>query len=97
MLDVKVVLPLATIFAIQALMTMAAYGISVIIPDAADDIGIPAKLVGYLSGTLYLSAMITGPLTSTLVRRFGPTRLFQILITLTACGALAPPAPPASP
>jgi MFS family permease len=89
MLNLAVLVPLGTIFLVQSLLTMAAYGISVIIPDAAADIGIRPELVGLLSGTLYLFAMVSGPLTAPLLRRFGPTRLFQLLVGMMGLGALA--------
>ena len=81
--------PLATIFVIQALMTMASYSLAVIIPDAAGDIGLSPDAVGYLTGAMFLTAMLTGPATPVLIRMLGATRVFQWLIALIAFAAFA--------
>jgi len=89
MFNLTVALPLGTIFLMQALMTMAAYGIAVIAPDAAEDMGLSADAVGFLTGTLYLTAMVTGPFTPALMRRLGATKVFQLLVVLVALGAVS--------
>ncbi|MCB1743746.1 MAG: MFS transporter [Gammaproteobacteria bacterium] len=78
--------PLATIFVIQSLMTMSAYGISTIAPIAALDIGLQPESIGFLSSTLYLCAMLVGLATQSLVDRFGPTRTFQLLLAGIGAG-----------
>ena len=62
MFNLAVGLPLGTIFLIQVQMTMATYGIAVIAPDAAPDMGLSAEAVGFLTGIVYFAAMVTGPL-----------------------------------
>jgi len=81
--------PLTTIFVVQALMTMASYGLAVIIPDAAGDIGLSPAAVGYLTGSMFLAAMLTGPATPFLIRAIGATRVFQWLVALIAFAAFA--------
>lgn len=70
-------------------MTMASYSLAVIIPDAADDIGLSPDSVGFLSGAMFFTAMVTGPLTPFLMRSLGSTRVFQLLLALVALGAFA--------
>ena len=89
MFNLAVGLPLGTIFLIQVQMTMATYGIAVIAPDAAPDMGLSAEAVGFLTGIVYFAAMVTGPLTPALIRRLGATRVFQLLVALVGLGALA--------
>lgn len=84
-----VVRPLITIFMAQALMTSAPYGISVLAPDAAADLGLSPNSVGFLASTVYLLAMISGLGSQTAIARWGPTRTFQGLLALTAFGCLS--------
>jgi len=84
-----VALPLITIFLAQALITTASYGISVIAPDAATDLGLTPNSVGFLASTVYLVAMFTGLGSQLAIQRWGPTRTFQSLIACTAFGCLS--------
>ena len=84
-----VVRPLITIFMAQALMTSAPYGISVLAPDAAADLGLSPNSVGFLASTVYLLAMISGLGSQTAIARWGPTRTFQGLLAFTALGCLS--------
>lgn len=85
----SVALPLTTIFMAQALMTSSAYGISVIAPDAAADLGLDPNSVGFLAATLYLLAMLSGLGSQAVIQRVGPTRTFQWLLALSALGCLS--------
>ena len=84
-----VALPLTTIFMAQALMTSVAYGIAVIAPVAAPDLGLNPNSVGFLASTVYLLAMLTGLGSQAAIQRWGPTRTFQYLIACTAFGCLS--------
>jgi len=84
-----VVLPLITIFLAQALITSASYGISVIAPDAAPDLGLNPNSVGFLASTVYLVAMFTGLGSQLAIQRWGPTRTFQSLMACMAFGCLS--------
>jgi len=89
-LDLRpVFLPLVTIFLAQALITSASYGISVIVPDAAPDLGLNPDSVGFLASTVYLVAMFVGLGSHTAIQCWGPTRTFQALMACTAFGCLS--------
>ena len=79
-------LPLIAILAMQSVITMASYGIPVIAPDAAEDLGMAREHVGFLVSTIYLVAMFTGLTAGVWVARFGPTRLFQALLASVVAG-----------
>ncbi|MBT6275472.1 MAG: MFS transporter [Chromatiales bacterium] len=81
-------MPLVTITAIQGVLTMGAYSISVVIPDAAPDLGIAAESVGYLVAGMYLTAMLVGLGSGQLIAAYGVTRVFQVLLALVGLGAL---------
>ena len=71
----------------QAVLTMGAYAMPVIIPIAAIDLGIDPKAVGFFVSGVYVCAMTLGLASGSLVSRLGPTRLFQLLLALVAAGA----------
>ncbi|MEM7407336.1 MAG: MFS transporter [Pseudomonadota bacterium] len=79
--------PLATIFACQAVLTMGAYSLPVIIPIAAPDLDVEPESVGFLVAVLYASAMMVGLTSGELLARLGPTRVFQLLLVLVGLGA----------
>ena len=51
----RVLLPLSAIILMQSTIVMSSYGITVVVPDAAGDIGIPPEWVGYLLAVVYAS------------------------------------------
>jgi predicted MFS family arabinose efflux permease len=82
----SVVTPLVAILAMQSVITMGGYGIPVIAPDAAADLGMTPESVGFLVSTIYLVGMVTGLGTGVLVARMGATRLFQLLLVCVGSG-----------
>ena len=88
LLSRQVVRPLTTIFAIQTLLTTAAYTLPVVIPSAAPDIGIYPDAVGFFVAGIYGTAMVVGLISGELLTRLGPTRVFQLLLLLAGAGAL---------
>ncbi|MCP5150643.1 MAG: MFS transporter [Ectothiorhodospiraceae bacterium] len=86
LLDSGALRALGAILVMHSVVTMAGYSIPVIAPQAAADIGIRPESVGFLVATLYVVAMVTGLLSGMLVDRFGPTRLFQVLLLAVAAG-----------
>jgi predicted MFS family arabinose efflux permease len=81
--------PLAAIFAMQSALTMGAYAFPVVIPVAALDLGIAPESVGFFVATIYIVAMLVGLYSGRVLVQLGPTRLFQVLLGLSAAGALA--------
>ena len=81
--------PLGAIFLIQAILTMASYGISVIAPDAAADLGLDPDAVGYLASSVYFTGMLSGLASQWVLERLGPTRTFQWLLGAISLGCLS--------
>jgi MFS family permease len=74
------------IFACQSVLTMGTYALPVVIPVAASDLGVAPESVGFLVATIYTTAMLVGLTSGSLLARFGPTRLFQLLLLTVAAG-----------
>lgn len=82
-----VVIPLTAILAMQSVITMAAYSISVVIPVAAADLRIDPESVGYLVSVVYAVGMVAGLGSGALIARAGATHAFQLMSMLAAVGA----------
>ncbi len=87
---------LAATFAVQTIAAMAMFGVSVIAPVAAADIGVDAILIGTFTGLAYGSGLVVGLLSGRLADRFGALRASQatmlfalaggLLLSIAACG-----------
>lgn len=77
---------LPTMFAAQAVITMAAFAVPVAAPAAAPAIGIPTVYVGAFTAIVYCLGMTTGLFAGALVRKFGTIRTTQGLLLLVAAG-----------
>lgn len=89
LLSPGVLVPLGTIFGIQAGLTVAAYAFPVVIPVAAADLGIAPESVGFLVSVVYVAGMTFGLASGWLLERLGPTRVFQLLLVLAGLGVAA--------
>lgn len=69
-------------------MTLATYSLPVVIPIAAPDLGMAPESVGFLVSIIYLIGMVGGLFTGVLITRLGATKLFQLLLVLTAIAML---------
>ncbi len=72
--------------ATQSFTTLCSMSLSAIAPDAAHGLGLPASLVGYQVGMVYIGAMLSSLIGGAVVHRFGPTRSSQIALWMTAAG-----------
>ena len=88
LLQRQVMTPLLVILAIQSVLTMGSYAIPVVASAAAEDFGISASAVGGAVSIVYLTAMIVGLPSGTLIARFGAQRVFQATLLCTATGTL---------
>lgn len=75
--------PLLATFSIQTVAAVALFGISVIAPAAAPDIGVDATLIGVFSAIVYGSGMAGGLLTGSFADRYGAIRVGQVLMLLS--------------
>ena len=69
--------PLAATFAVQTMAAMVLFGVTVIAPAAAPDIGVEATLIGTFTSIAYGFGMLAGLLTSAVTDRYGAIRICQ--------------------
>lgn len=81
-----VVLPVVLMLCVQALVSMSAVSIPVLMPVAAGDLQVPASTVGIFMSMIYLSATLFAPVSGNLVDRIGPIGVSQICLGFCALG-----------
>jgi MFS family permease len=74
--------PLLATFSIQTVAAVALFGVAVIAPVAAPEIGVDATLIGTFSAIVYSAGMLGGLLTGAFADRFGAIRVSQVLMAL---------------
>ena len=79
---------LAAMFVVQTLAAMAMFGVSVVAPAAAPDIGVEATLVGAFTSIAYGSGLAIGLLSGRLADRFGALRISQIAMLFALMGCM---------
>ncbi|MGG5888360.1 MFS transporter [Falsiroseomonas sp. HC035] len=60
--------------------------VPVLAPAMASETGVPASLAGLHTALVYAGALVTGPLTGPLIRRWGGVRMLQISMVVLGCG-----------
>jgi MFS family permease len=60
--------------------------VPVLAPAMAAETGVPASLAGLHTALVYFGALITGPLTGPLIRRWGGVRMLQVSMVALGCG-----------
>jgi MFS family permease len=73
----------------QVLATMAVYGLPVLAPFAAAELGVPPSLVGAQVALVYAAAALCSGMTGRLPARLGPARCTQLSLGCAAAGAAA--------
>jgi MFS family permease len=81
-----VVLPVVLTLLVQAVVSMSAVAIPVLMPEAAGELNIPASYVGILMSLIYLGATAIVPVSGYFISRFGPIGVSQICLVLSAVG-----------
>ncbi len=81
-------MPTAAMLVVLTVASMAIFTVAVFAPAAAADIGVDATAIGVFTAITYVFAMISGALASGLIDRFGPVRVSQAAMALTASGML---------
>ena len=69
--------PLAATFAVQTMAAMVLFGVTVIAPAAAPDIGVEVTLIGTFTSIAYGFGMLAGLLTGAVTDRYGAIRICQ--------------------
>lgn len=89
---------LAATFAVQTLASMSMFGVSVVAPVAAPEIGVPATLVGVFTAVAYGAGLVAGLLAGAFADRYGAIRICQVTmgLALLGCAALAVSTPAAA-
>ncbi|QQP93265.1 MFS transporter (plasmid) [Skermanella sp. TT6] len=75
--------------AVQTIASMAVLLVPAIAPEIARVLGVPASMIGYQIGALYVAAMGSSLVAGGLVRRYGACRTSQISMACTALGCIA--------
>lgn len=75
-------------FSVQTLAAMAMFGVSVVAPVAAPEIGVDPALIGTFTAMAYASGLIVGLLTGVLADRFGAIRICQLTMGFALLGCL---------
>ena len=75
----------------QGMATFTLFGLPVLVPFVASDLGLPLRVVGWQVGLVYVFAALTSIWAGTVVRQAGPARTTQLalLAGALACGGLA--------
>ena len=73
----------------QGAIVMSSYGITVVVPDAAGDIGIPPEWVGYLFAIVYGTASFSGIISGRIISAWGATGAFRAMMVAIALGSFA--------
>ena len=89
LLDRRVLTPLIAITLMQSAIVMSSYGITVVVPDAAGDIGIRPEWVGYLFATIYATASLSGVLSGRMIAAWGAAGAYRLMMAAIALGAFA--------
>ena len=79
--------PLAATFAVQTMAATVLFGVSVIAPVAAPEIGVEATLIGVFTAIVYGFGMFAGLLTGAVTDRYGAIRICQVTMVFAFIGA----------
>jgi len=60
--------------------------VPVLAPAMESEVGLPASLAGFHTALVYLGALLSGPMTGPLIRRWGAVRLLQICMLVISAG-----------
>jgi len=81
--------PLAATFMVQTMASMSMFGVAVIAPVAAPEIGVDATLIGVFTSIAFSFGMLTGLPTGALASRYGGIRVSQATMLLALMGVAA--------
>lgn len=81
-----IALPVALTLAVQAVVSMSAIAVPVLMPVASGELNVPPSYVGLFVSLIYLGATAAAPVSGYFVDRFGPIRVSQACLGLTALG-----------
>jgi MFS family permease len=82
----SVILPITLTLLVQALVSMSAVAIPVLMPVAAGELNFPPSHVGIFMSLIYLGAAVFAPASGYFIERFGPICVSQICLVLCALG-----------
>jgi MFS family permease len=89
LLKKRVLVPLIAIVLMQSMIVMSTYGITVIAPDAAGDVGIPPEWIGYLFAVIYAFASVSGLMSGWMMAHWGAAWAFRAMMVGVVLGSLA--------
>jgi MFS family permease len=83
-----VIFPTLAMLAVLTMAAMATHSVSVLVPEAAPEIGVDAAYIGVYIAITYASAMFSGAITGTFVGRYGAIRVCQFSMLAAALGMI---------
>ena len=93
--DRGAIAPLVATSSLQVMVSLTMFGVAVIAPVAAPDIGVEATLIGTFTAIAFGAGMLAALLTGAFSDRFGAIRVGQTMMALAflgvACLALSSP------
>ena len=89
LLEKPVLVPLIAIVLMQSMIVMSTYGITIIAPDAAGDVGIPPEWIGYLFAVIYAFASVSGLMSGWMMAHWGAAWAFRAMMVAVVLGSLA--------
>jgi MFS family permease len=82
----RAIIPVATMLAIQVMVSLSVLSLSVMMPVVAKDLAIDPKLVGIFTAIIYAVAAATALAAAGPILRFGSVRLCQAALLMAAIG-----------
>src|SRR5260221_12238757 len=82
----RAVVPVATMLAIQVMISLSVLSLSVMMPAVARDLAIDPKLVGIFTAIIYGVAAVTPLAAAQALPRLGAVRIFHAALLMAAVG-----------
>jgi len=79
-------IPVASMLAIQVMISISVLSLSVMMPAVAEDLAIDAKLVGIFTALIYAVATVVALIAAGAVLRIGAVRVCQVALLMAAVG-----------
>lgn len=82
----EIILPVTLTLLVQAMVSMSAVAVPVLMAVAAGELNVPPSSVGIFMSLVYLGATVVSPVSGYFIERFGPIGVSQICLIFCALG-----------
>lgn len=89
----EIILPVVLTLLVQAMVSMSAVAVPVLMAVAAGELNVPPSSIGIFMSLIYLGATVVSPASGYFIEKFGPIGVSQICLILCAIGMVAISAP----